>query len=286
VRTNEERRPSAERAKWAAIGAAIAVSLGAGGFGVARATVSSGERAAFVPTGPCRAMDTRVAPDNVGPRITPIGPDETYSIPVVGVSGFCVLPTDTTGVVMNVTAVGPTANSFLTVFPQGGARPLSSNLNFVAGQAPIPNAVTVDVGASGQVSFYNHAGSVNVVADIVGYYVDHNHDDRYYTKLQIDRKTMFAVVNSNGTLRRGSDGVESALVPAGVDGDYSVTFPRAVAACGWVASPVGATDTMNPLDGQIGVSLLAGNANGLYVQANKSDGTDFETPFSVIVNCP
>jgi len=29
---------------------------------------------------------------------------------------------------------------------------------------------------------------VNVIADIVGYYADHNHDDRYYTKGQVDEK--------------------------------------------------------------------------------------------------
>jgi hypothetical protein len=103
------------------------------------------------------------------------------------VSGNCNVPVDATGVVMNVTAVDPTQPSFLTVFPAGVVRPLAPNLNFVAGQAPTPNAVTVDVPASGQVSFYNNEGTVNVVADIVGYYVDHNHDDRYYyTKAEVD----------------------------------------------------------------------------------------------------
>ena len=33
---------------------------------------------------------------------------------------------------------------------------------------------------------FSNAGSVDVLADIVGYYTDHNHDDRYYTKAEID----------------------------------------------------------------------------------------------------
>jgi hypothetical protein len=131
-------------------------------------------------------MDTRPAPLTVGTRATPLGPAETHTIAVIAVSGNCNVPVDATGVVMNVTAVDPTQPSFLTVFPGGVARPLASNLNFVAGQAPTPNAVTVDVPASGQVSFYNHEGTVNVVADIVGYYVDHTHDDRYYTEAEVD----------------------------------------------------------------------------------------------------
>jgi hypothetical protein len=279
-------KPSVHRARWAAIGAAIAVTLGAGGYGIASATISSGERAAFVPISPCRVMDTRPAPDNVGPRYTPLGPADTYSIPVVGVSGFCVLPTDATGVVMNVTAVGPTAGSFLTVFPQGQPRPLASSLNYAAGQSATPNAVTVDVPASGQVSFYNQAGSVNVIADIVGYYIDHDHDDRYYTKLQVDRRTMFAVVNIDGTLRRGSAGVTSTQVAGGKTGDYTVTFPRNVDGCGFVASPTSAVEGNNPVAGEIAAATSNATDNGVYVQAFSSGGVETEKPFTLIVNCP
>ena len=47
------------RSRWAAIGAAVAVSLGTGGLLTASATVSEGERAIFVPITPCRLLDTR-----------------------------------------------------------------------------------------------------------------------------------------------------------------------------------------------------------------------------------
>jgi len=33
-----------------------------------------------------------------------------------------------------------------------------------------PNLVTVQVGAGGKVDLYNHAGSVNLIADVAGYY--------------------------------------------------------------------------------------------------------------------
>lgn len=284
---------STHRARWAAIGAAVAVSLGAGGFGIASATISSGERAAFVPITPCRVMDTRPAPDTVGVRATPLGSTDTHTIAVVGVSGNCNVPIDATGVVMNVTAVGPTQPSFLTVFPAGVALPLASNLNYTAGQTPTPNAVTVDVPASGQVSFYNLAGTVNVVADIVGYYADHNHDDRYYTKAELDEyaaetalQSMFAVVNVNGSLRRGTPGTTSAQFAGGFTGDYTVAFPRSVAECAWVASVTASVDGNNPFDGQISVTLLSGNPNALYVQGGNSAGADAEVPFTVIASCP
>jgi hypothetical protein len=73
--------------------------------------------------------------------------------------------------VLTVTAVTPTASSYLAVYPDGGQRPVVSNLNFVAGQT-VPNLVTVPVGANGYVDFYNHVGTVDVLADEQGDYED------------------------------------------------------------------------------------------------------------------
>ena len=44
-----------------------------------------------------------------------------------------------------------------------------SNLNFAAGQT-IPNLVTVKIGTAGKVTFNNAAGSVDVIADVAGYF--------------------------------------------------------------------------------------------------------------------
>jgi hypothetical protein len=153
---------------------------------VTNAVVSTGERAAFFPITPCRLFDIRPAPSQVGPRSAPLGPHEVYTVPVWGVNGNCNIPADATGVAMNVTTVGGTAASFLTIWPSDAAQPLASNLNWVAGSPPTPNKVDVKLGATGQISLYNDVGSVSVLADVVGYYADHNHDDRYHTKTETD----------------------------------------------------------------------------------------------------
>ncbi len=72
---------------------------------------------------------------------------------------------------LNVTSTNPTAPSYLTVYPTGATRPIVSNLNFVAGQT-VPNRVEVKLGTSGQVDIYNAAGSVNVIADVNGWFTD------------------------------------------------------------------------------------------------------------------
>jgi hypothetical protein len=115
-------------------------------------------------------MDTRPE-SNIGPRSTPLGAGEIYEALVWGGNGSCTIPATATAVGMNVTFVNPTASGFLTVFPSGNPPvPWTSNLNWVAGQPPAPNAVTTQLSTNGKLGIYNNAGTVDVIADVVGYY--------------------------------------------------------------------------------------------------------------------
>jgi hypothetical protein len=81
------------------------------------------------------------------------------------------VPSAATAVVLNVTAVGGTSFSILTVYPTGESpRPTASNLNFPAGTA-LANSVTAQLGTGGAVNIYNGLGTVNVVADVEGYFI-------------------------------------------------------------------------------------------------------------------
>jgi hypothetical protein len=162
--------------------------------------VSTGERNAFIPITPCRLFDLRPAPSQIGPRSAALGPHEVYTVQVTGTNGNCTIPADATAVAMNVTTVGGTAASYLTVFPSDATQPLASNLNWVPGSPPTPNKVDVKLSATGQISLYNDVGSVAVLADVVGYYADHNHDDRYYTKTEIEARLNSDVVMSNDVM--------------------------------------------------------------------------------------
>jgi hypothetical protein len=78
-------------------------------------------------------------------------------------------PNPPIAVVLNVTAVNPTAGSYLTVFPDGAPQPVASDLNMTPGQI-VPNLVVVRIGSNGVIDFFNAAGSTDVLADVVGYY--------------------------------------------------------------------------------------------------------------------
>ncbi len=186
-------RMGSTRSRWAALGAAVTVALGGGGLLTTSASLDSGERGVYVPITPCRVMDTRPGTDNVGPRATPLGAGEAHAITVRGANGNCTIPTDAVGLVMNVAVINPTAASFLTVYPADATRPLAANANWTAGQPPLSNAVTTDIGADGRVAFYNLSGTVDLAADVLGYYTDHTHDDRYPTDAEVDTKIAAAV---------------------------------------------------------------------------------------------
>ena len=176
------------RTRWAAIGAACAVALGGGAFGVVRATVSSGERTAYFPITPTRVLDTRNTTEvtNSTLLLTVEG-----SIAVVGeTSNRTVVPTDASAVAINLTVTGGRKNGnygFVTAYPcttSSDTPPNASSLNFENG-VDIANALNVTTSANGSICLYVY-GTADLIVDIAGYYADHNHDDRYYTKAQTD----------------------------------------------------------------------------------------------------
>ncbi len=170
------------KTRCAAVGAAVAVTFGLGGLDFASATVATGVRNVFVPVVPCRLFDTRPAPSTVGGRSTPILKDEQFQVSVSGPQGNCNVSSGATAVVLNVTALDAKGDGFLTVWPAENPLPITSNLNFSNGQAPVANAVTVKIDSQGAIKFASSSVSLNVIADVVGFFEDHNHPDAYKPK--------------------------------------------------------------------------------------------------------
>ncbi len=112
---------------------------------------------------------TRVLDDRVGRGLSgPWGPGQSRTLAVAGAAGTNV-PAGANGLVANVTATAATAPGYVTVHPGGGPAPTTSNLNFAAGET-IADLVAVGVAGDGTIVVTNHAGTVDLVADAVGYY--------------------------------------------------------------------------------------------------------------------
>ena len=177
------------RSRWAAVGAAVAVTLGAGGISLGQAAIGSGDKPVFVAITPCRLLDTRPGDNNIGGRTTPLGSNDTLTLQVTGATGECTgIPTGAVAAALNVTAIQGSTRSFLTLYPADAPLRNASNLNWNGGDPPTPNKVDVKLSADGAVNITNAFGTVHVAADLAGYYIDHHHDDRYYTKGQTDSK--------------------------------------------------------------------------------------------------
>jgi hypothetical protein len=121
----------------------------------------------YQPLTPVRILDTRIG---IGGPASPVGAGQVITAQVAGAGGVPKMtdPSPPSAVVLNVTVADATASSYLTVYPTGVARPLASNLNFVAGQ-PLPNLVEVALGSDGKVAVYNNSGSVDVIFDVAGW---------------------------------------------------------------------------------------------------------------------
>ncbi len=215
------------RTRWAAIGAALAVTLGGGGLiGVSASGVDNSS--ALVAIAPVRILDTRSQKKVSGATliVQVTGPVRTYS----GSSGTeTVVPDGATAVAINLTVTEGNRNAgygFVTAFPCADASdgvPNASTLNFSDG-TDVANAVTVPLGAGGAICL-NVYGAAHLIVDVSGYYSDGRLDDIEadiaVTGSQIARvaagnfrgfvETPSAVGPSNSTagidIERGADGL-------------------------------------------------------------------------------
>ncbi|MFK7916722.1 MAG: hypothetical protein AB8G14_01480 [Ilumatobacter sp.] len=135
---------------------------------------------------PVRVLDTRDSNEVglAGPFTSPDGQKLTVTGSIPTSTGpQTVVPDGATGVLLNVTAVRPTNNGFISVRPgDATGSPETSNLNVTAG-TNVPNAVTVGLpvtGANaGQIDITYVSGdavgpTTEVLIDVVGYLTESN----------------------------------------------------------------------------------------------------------------
>ncbi|MEO6204818.1 MAG: hypothetical protein ABIO67_05480, partial [Mycobacteriales bacterium] len=115
----------------------------------------------FHPLPPRRLLDTRTAS-------APLGSGQIRELVI---SGTGQVPHSARAVVLNVTAVGPSAGTDLNVYPRpaDASYPTASNLNVVRGQTAA-NTVVTAVGREGAIRVRNANGTVHLVVDLAGWY--------------------------------------------------------------------------------------------------------------------
>jgi hypothetical protein len=149
------------------------------------------------PVPPDRFLDTRNAAGARNPATGRIGP-ATFTLPVAGVGS---VPAGADGVVLNVTAVDPNANGFVTVHPCG-VSPWVSNVNFKTGQI-VANLAVARLDGAGRVCFTANVAT-HLVVDVVAWFGD--------TGLRVRAQTPQRLVDT----RTGQGGVAGPVAGGGV----------------------------------------------------------------------
>jgi len=124
----------------------------------------------LVTLNPARLADTRptgTTIDHIGEHGGPITGGSTLHVPVSNRGG---VPGLALNVVLNVTAVGPSAGGYVTVHPCLPTTPLASNLNYTA-SVTAANLVITQISQTGEVCLFT-SQSTNLIVDVVGYYAN------------------------------------------------------------------------------------------------------------------
>jgi hypothetical protein len=98
-------------------------------------------------------------------------------------------------------------------------------------------------------------------------------------------RTLFAVVDGDGTLARGVGAVSATKFTA-FPGAYAVIFDRDVDQGAFVATIGLSQDAGQSLPGEIVVNLREGTTNGVFVETSDDAGANADRSFHLVVVLP
>lgn len=127
---------------------------------------------------PCRLLDTRQNPG-------PTGQNNGNPLPNPGphifrIQGFCGVPNGAKAVTINVTAINPNRQGFLTLYPANVSMPLQATLVYAAGEPAVANGAIAPLGPVSVPSDKDLAmqngmpvgpgGLLHITMDVTGYF--------------------------------------------------------------------------------------------------------------------
>jgi PKD repeat protein len=190
-------------------------------------------------------LDTRGSSAYLLPRLGKVGAGKsvTFQALLPDTHNLNSFEYPATAVVLSVTETHATASSYVTAYRPGTAVPNASGLNFSAGETR-SSMVVVPVDSQGRVSLYNHAGSVDLVASVEGFYLP------FVTESGVN-KPMNAVTPARVLDTRS--GVGGRKAPVGPTSDLRFKV------AGVAGIPAGATGVM------VNLTAVAPTSNGYLV---------------------
>jgi endosialidase-like protein len=210
----------------------------------------------FVGLTPCRAVDTRGNGFGgaFGPPALPTGVPRDFPL-----QGQCGIPATATAVSLNVTATNTVGPGFFLLHPQGGAQPVVSTLNYLAG-GTVANAALVPLGPGGLTVVAGVSGA-DLILDVNGYFTDslvHGVGDNLFVGAgagnvpTVGNTAVGTTALTANTAGQENTAIGHSALFFNVDGDFNVA----------VGSSAAASNTSGQLNTAVGANALGNNTTG------------------------
>jgi hypothetical protein len=164
---------------------------------------------------PERLLDTRTD-SRGGVAPAPIAAGSFLELVVAGRSG---VPADAAAVAVNITAVGPQADGYLTVWPCGEPMPTASNVNYRAGENT-PNLVIAKLGSGGKICIFSEQ-STGVIADVAAFFAGDSPFIGMNPVRVLETRPNAQRVNFEGDKPAAGETIRIPLADSGVPADAS-----------------------------------------------------------------
>lgn len=167
----------------------------------------------FIPTGPCRVMDTRWHNGPFGGPSLAAGSVRTITIPD---NRVCSIPNTAQAYALNVTVVPHGYLGYVTIWPTGQTQPLVSTINSIDGRVKAVAAL-VGGGTGQSLSIYT-TNTTDLVLDISGYFVGPGTPNALYYYPLPDYCEVLNTVNPPTP-----DGLGGPALQSGVPRNFQIT---------------------------------------------------------------
>jgi len=167
------------------LGASATMNLVVDVQGYVTNSSSSTTGSLFTAIPPNRIMDTR---GSLGGHPGTLGAGQSLTLTVSGTGTTPnQIPTNATSVMVNITAVSPSAGSYLEAWPTGSTMPAAGTISITGGVSSSHGSI-VALGTNGTISIYNAVGTTNLLVEIDGYFTSATSTaGSYYTPLPATR---------------------------------------------------------------------------------------------------
>jgi hypothetical protein len=226
---------------------------------------------AFVPTSPCRILDTRKGPGKLAvgsPKTIDVRGGEATFTTQGGNPGGCGIPAGATAIEATITAID-SGSGFLRAWPANIAQPNATFLNYDSA-FNISNTGTITLcggsnelpcNANKDLSLQAYGSATHLVIDVSGFYI----------------RKMSALIEADGSLQWGNRVAASSRIG---NGQYEIVFDRNISRCSFEAT---ASDGGNSR--HVVVAPRFGNANAVFVGTFNAATVASDGTFFVEVTC-